>query len=114
MTVARADGRALVALLDTERRLLRDGRYDELAALQDEKERLMASLDGARLDPAGVARLQTRAAANLTLLAAAREGIAAAQARLRELERLVRGAGGYDRRGARVGGSADPRTSRRV
>jgi hypothetical protein len=59
-------------------------------------------------------RLRARAGSNLTLLAAVREGIAAAQARLRELERLAQGACGYDRRGARVNGPSDPRTSRRV
>lgn len=114
MTGARAVAETLVALLETERRLILDGRFAELGGLQDEKARLVARMDAERPAPAVMARLRARARANLALLAAAREGFAAAQARLRELERVARGIGGYDRRGAHVGGTLDARTSRRV
>ncbi|MGS4946369.1 hypothetical protein ACVDG3_12880 [Meridianimarinicoccus sp. RP-17] len=114
MTAMHKDAEALVALLDTERRLILAGRFEDLGALLDDKARLVARLGADRPPAAAIGRLRARAGSNLALLAAAREGIAAAQARLHELERLARGAGGYDRRGARVDGAADPRTFRRV
>lgn len=114
MNGAQVDDPGLVTLLETERRLILDGRFEDVGALLDEKERLIERLEHDRPSAAVMARLRARAESNLALLAAAREGFAAAQARLRELERLVQGAGGYDRRGVRVGGASDPRTSRRV
>jgi len=112
MSGAANEVEALLDLLATERRLILDGRYSELAALQGEKARLTVRPGAA--PPQAVARLRDLAAANLALLAAAREGLSAAQARLRELERLARGASGYDQHGAHVDGAADPRTLRRV
>lgn len=106
------DVEALLALLATERRLILDGRYGELGPLQAEKVRLAARPVAA--SPNAVVKLRDLAAANLALLAAAREGLSAAQARLRELERLARGASVYDQHGARVDGAVDSRTLRRV
>jgi hypothetical protein len=103
----------LMALLDRERRLVLDGKYEEIGALQADKARLMSCLEEGA-ESATLARLRSHAETNLALLAAAREGFASARARLRELERLARGAGAYDRTGGRVGAPADPRTSRRV
>ncbi len=114
MTGAQDEAEALVALLESERRLILDGSFDQLGAMQDEKARLVACVDADRPGAAAIDRLRSRAASNLALLAAAREGFAAAQARLRELERLSRGEGGYDRHGAPVGAATGPRTSRRV
>lgn len=114
MTTARAEADALVALLDTERQLIRAGRFEDLGPLQDDKTRLFAHLEADPPPAVTLDRLRARAGSNLALLAAARDGFAAAQARLRELERLARGGAGYDRHGAQVEGPSDPRTSRRV
>lgn len=112
MSSATNDVEALLDLLATERRLILDGRYSDLESLQAQKARLAVRPGVA--PPNAVARLRDLAAANLALLAAARDGLSAAQARLRELERLARGASVYDQHGARVDGVADPRTMRRV
>lgn len=104
----------LVDVLETERRLILNGCFDELGGLQDKKERLLKQLDAEWPSPGVMARLRARAGSNLALLAAAREGFAAAQARVRELERVARGVGGYDWRGAPTSGVPDPRTTRRV
>jgi len=109
----RSDVDALAALLAAERRLILEGRYGQLEALQDDKDRLAARLGTAEAS-AALARLHDLAGSNLALLSAAREGLAAAHARLRELARLERGETGYDRHGTRADGTAGPRTSRRV
>lgn len=114
MTRGRDDVAALMALLQTERRLILEGAYADLGPLQDDKARLAAQLDMRAVDADDLARLHRQADANRSLLGAAREGLAAARARVCELERLVRGESGYDRDGARRDGTTDPRTLRRV
>lgn len=107
----------LLALLEAERRMILEGRLMALGPLQDDKARLAERVNAASAPAAAVARLHRLAESNLTLLAAAREGLAAAQARLRELERLGQGGASYDRHGARVDqppAPTTPRTSRRV
>lgn len=112
-----ADVSDLIALLEDERRLILEGRLAALGPLQDDKARLVARVGPGPAPAASVARLRTLAEANIALLAAAREGLAAAQMRLRELERLGQGGASYDSRGARVGQPSEPshpRTVRRV
>ena len=117
MTRVPAEVADLLALLEAERRLILEGRLMALGPLQDDKERLVGRLGPGSIPAQAVARLQRLAASNLVLLGAARDGIAAAQVRLRELERLGRGGASYDHRGARVDGppaAHHPRTLRRV
>lgn len=107
----------LLALLDMERRLLLDGQLVALAPLQDAKARLVERLGPGSVPPEALALIRGRAGSNLGLLAAARDGIGAALARLRELERLGQGGVAYDSRGARVdppSAAGLPRTLRRV
>ncbi len=107
----------LLALLEAERRLILDGQLMALGPLQDDKARLVGRIVPGTVPAGAMARLRGLAASNLALLAAARAGLAAAQARLRELERLGQGGASYDSHGARrddLSGSSRPRTLRRV
>jgi len=107
----------LITVLETERRVILEGRLMELEPLQVEKERLVAGVCPGSVSAASVGRLRSLAEANIALLAAAREGLAAARMRLRELERLGQGGASYDHRGARVTGPSEPSrpcTMRRV
>lgn len=114
MTGVPGDMSDLVALLETERRLILEGRYAALGPMQDDKERLVARIGSIPPDAAVATRLRGLAESNLGLLAAARDGLAAVQVRLRELERLEQGGASYDCHGARVDGPSSTRTSRRV
>lgn len=107
----------LLALLESERRMILEGRLMALGPIQEDKTRLAERIDPDSVPAGAMARLHGLANGNLALLSAAREGLAAAQARLRELERLGQGGASYDCRGARVGPSSAspvPRTLRRV
>lgn len=117
MTGFPAEIAELITLLETERRVILDGRLMALEPLQAEKERLVAQVGPGSASAASVDRLRSLAEANIALLAAARKGLAAAQMRLRELDRLGQGEASYDRRGARVTGPSEtlrPGTLRRV
>lgn len=80
---SRADtGDALEDLLYRERDAVLAGRFDVLARLSEEKERLvqMVARDGA--EPESLGRLKVRSEQNGRLLIAMRAGVAAAQKRI--------------------------------
>lgn len=101
-------------LLERERRLLLAGSLHPLAGLAAEKQRLLAALEEILPgeDPAPEVRrafgiLVAAARRNETLLAHAREGVAAACRRIAALRATRQGAVAYDRDGAPIRSSSD-------
>ena len=92
---------ALLSLLREERAAIRAGDLTGLATLAERKAALMPAIAAGRPTRAVVARLDRALAHNARLLAAACDGIRAAQARLSALSDVRRGLSLYTARGDR-------------
>lgn len=94
---------ALEGLLDAERHAIREGMFDGLGQLADEKARLIDLVAGhgaaAPAQRALLERIQARTAENQRLLAAAISGVKAAQRRLDMIRRAARTLNTYDAMG---------------
>ncbi|MFC7702621.1 hypothetical protein ACFQXB_00250 [Plastorhodobacter daqingensis] len=92
----------LADLLGEERRILLEGRLGQLADLVRRKQAALERLQAGRApDEEVLAQLRALAQANLGLLEAAAEGVAAGQRRLAQLRSDVRGWRSYDSQGHR-------------
>lgn len=109
-------------LLAREKASLLAGRYEALAVLSAEKERLAVALDAMLIDPAYAAQapaftkklsaIIALASENETLIAAAKLGVVSAKARVRELINRQRTIGVYGSTGEKLV-SSDACVSRR-
>jgi hypothetical protein len=111
--------RRLLARLEAERGLLRAGRLGELARQAGARDRLVEALAGEGVPEGGEARalalrLRAAAALNLRLLAAAREGLAAARRGLARRGAEPTGIGLYGAAGGRAEPAPAARTDRRA
>ncbi|GIX15481.1 MAG: hypothetical protein KatS3mg118_3440 [Paracoccaceae bacterium] len=111
---------ALVALLETERGLIRRGAIAELAALDARRQKLLAALAEADPPPgpesaAALEALRQAAERNLRLLQSFRDGLARAGERARRMARDSAAIGLYGPGGERRGElSAPPARDRRA
>ncbi|MEX1661485.1 flagellar protein FlgN [Thioclava sp. 15-R06ZXC-3] len=88
---------ALIDLLRLERDAIRAGDFSALIEIADRKEALIADLAGS--SPARLDELRVIAADNQRLLAAALEGVRAAQRRLNAILSASKGFNAYDKSG---------------
>lgn len=93
----------LEGLLEVERHMIREGQFDKLDILAQEKESALNSL---ALEGAGssalkeqLARVSVIAARNQRLIGAALKGVKAAQRRLEMIQRASKSLNSYDRMG---------------
>lgn len=76
----------IIKMLDDERDLLVTGRYGELPALVEQKERIFDELESAgHIDPDALAAVASRSRRNAELIEAAKRGLAKAQAQIRDI-----------------------------
>lgn len=95
--------RDILRLQDQLRQCLLAGRIDGLAPLVAQLEdAATAALDGARIEPAGLAELRRQARANEVLIGAAMKGVRAAAERLRALREAGKGLSVYTAEGRTV------------
>ena len=88
---------ALIDLLRLERDAIRVGDFSTLIEMANQKEILLADLAGT--EPGRLAELQTMAAQNQRMLAAALRGVRAAQHRLQAILNASKGFNSYDEAG---------------
>lgn len=114
--------RALIALenlLDAERHAVRDGNFEGLDRMADDKSRLIdfiaAHSTAAPVQRELLVRIQARSAENQRLLSAAISGVRAAQRRLDMIRRAARTLNTYDAMGrAATIGSTEGTVERRA
>lgn len=112
-----AKARAVIALLDEERKLIRSGAFEALAALRPRRDADVAALMNAKgeSDPefADLVRaIAIRAERNGRLMRALLDGARRGRERLSAIEAQTTSVGAYDSKGARIGGAAPRRDQR--
>ena len=86
-------------LLERERKAILEGRFDVLERMSSEKERLVSLIKRDQTDLKVMAELREKTDRNGELLAAMRDGIRAAQDRVRKLQKGVEPLQTYDSTG---------------
>lgn len=87
---------ALHTLLDTEQSALLSANYKALPMLQDDKERLLTIFSSAPQENKTLVAIRSKIERNQALLRGAIDGIAAAQTRINELEKVQQSLSVYD------------------
>jgi hypothetical protein len=91
--------RRLDHILGLEHAAITQGAFEVLPALSEEKEALLIRLPKAQSTPEEIARISRLIGRNQSLLAAALQGVEAAQKSLQALRKIAQGSNVYDRSG---------------